>query len=117
MVAIVSFKREAIHGAVRQMYAAVALSPQNEFHFPTGRRACEVLGYPEQHLADVPDKAAESFAGVGYPFATGVMREGDIVLDIGAGSGTDSLISAKITGPKGKVYALDMTAEMRAKLE
>jgi len=40
MVAIVSFKREAIHGAVRQMYAAVALNPQNEFHFPTGRRAC-----------------------------------------------------------------------------
>ncbi len=116
MVAIVSFKREAIHGAVRQMYAAVALKPQNEFHFPTGRRACEVLGYPEKHLADVPDEAAESFAGVGYPFAADVIRKGDIVLDIGAGSGTDSLICAKITGPQGKVYALDMTAEMRAKL-
>ncbi len=117
MVAIVSFKREAILGAVREMYATVAMSPDQEFHFPTGRRACEILGYPQQHLDEVPERAAESFAGVGYPFSADVMREGDVVLDIGAGSGTDTLISAKITGSRGKVYALDMTAEMRAKLE
>jgi arsenite methyltransferase len=117
MVAIVSFKREAILGAVREMYTEVARSPDREFHFPTGRRACEVLGYPQNLLADVPERAAESFAGVGYPFAAGVMREGDIVLDVGAGSGTDTMISAKIVGPQGKVYALDMTAEMRAKLQ
>ena len=56
MVAIVSFKREAIYGAVRDMYTAVALSPDRKFHFPTGRDACEVLGYPQEHLADVPDQ-------------------------------------------------------------
>lgn len=117
MVAIVSFKREAIYGAVREMYTAVARSPDQEFHFPIGRRACEVLGYPQDHLDDVPERAAESFAGVGYPFAADVMREGNIVLDVGAGSGTDTMISANIVGPLGKVYALDMTAEMRAKLE
>ena len=117
MVAIVSFKREAIYGAVRDMYTAVALSPDRKFHFPTGRDACEVLGYPQEHLADVPDRAAESFAGVGYPFAAGVMRKGDVVLDLGSGSGTDTMISAKIVGQGGKVYALDMTAEMRAKLQ
>jgi SAM-dependent methyltransferase len=116
MVAFVSLKREAIHGAVRQMYAAVATSPDREFHFPTGRRACEVLGYPDRQLDDLPDKALESFAGVGYPFAADVLREGDIVLDIGSGSGTDALISAKLVGTTGRVYALDMTAEMRAKL-
>ncbi len=116
MVAFVSLKREAIHGAVRQMYAAVAMSPDNEFHFPTGRSACVVLGYPEKQLADLPDKALESFAGVGYPFAAGVLREGDTVLDLGSGSGTDTLISSKIVGTAGRVYALDMTAEMRAKL-
>ncbi|UCD67437.1 MAG: methyltransferase domain-containing protein [Betaproteobacteria bacterium] len=116
MVAFVSLKREAIHGAVRQMYAAVATSPDREFHFPTGRRACEVLGYPDEQLTDLPDKALESFAGVGYPFAAGVLGEGDTVLDIGSGSGTDTLISAKVVGAKGRVYALDMTVEMRAKL-
>jgi hemoglobin len=38
------------------------------------------------------------------------------VLDIGAGSGTDALIAARLVGPRGKVYALDMTPAMVARL-
>jgi SAM-dependent methyltransferase len=98
------------------MYTAVAARPELGFHFPTGRAACRALGYPPESLAGVPESAIESFAGVGYPFAAGVIRDGDRVLDIGSGSGTDALICARLVGPKGKVYALDMTSEMRAKL-
>jgi SAM-dependent methyltransferase len=98
------------------MYTAVAARPKLGFHFPTGRAACRALGYPPESLAGVPESAIESFAGVGYPFAAGVIRDGDRVLDIGSGSGTDALICARLVGPKGKVYALDMTSEMRAKL-
>lgn len=116
MVAIVSHKREAIHRAVRDMYTAVAARPELGFHFPTGRAACRALGYPPESLAELPEGAIESFAGVGFPFAAGVIRKGDRVLDIGSGSGTDALICARLVGPKGKVYGLDMTAEMRAKL-
>jgi len=117
MVAIVSHKREAIQRAVRDMYTAVAARPQQEFHFPTGRAACRALGYPPEALEGLPERAVESFAGVGYPFAAGVIRRGDRVLDIGSGSGTDALICARLAGPEGRVYALDMTAEMRAKLQ
>ena len=116
MVAIVSHKREAIHRAVRDMYTTVANLPGQEFHFPTGRRACEALGYPEQFLVGLPRTAVESFAGVGYPLAAAVIREADRVLDIGSGSGTDALISARLVGPRGRVYGLDMTAGMREKL-
>jgi SAM-dependent methyltransferase len=116
MVAFVSNKREAIHRAVQDMYTAVAARPELGFHFPTGRAACRALGYPPESLAGLPEGAIESFAGVGYPFAAGVIREGDRVLDIGSGSGTDALICARLVGPKGKVYGLDMTSEMRAKL-
>lgn len=116
MVAIVSHKREAIHRAVRDMYTAVANVPDQDFHFPTGRSACELLGYPAQQLAALPASAVESFAGVGYPFAADVIRAGDRVLDIGSGSGTDALISASLVGPAGRVYGLDMTAGMREKL-
>jgi SAM-dependent methyltransferase len=117
MVAFVSGKREAIHRAVRDMYTAVASAPGRQFHFPTGRMACELLGYPADHLAALPQHAVESFAGVGYPFAAGVIREGDHVLDVGSGSGTDALICARIVGPRGRVYGLDMTPAMRAKLQ
>jgi precorrin-6B methylase 2 len=41
----------------------------------------------------------------GYPFAANVIREGDTVLDIGSGSGTDTLIASLLTGESGTVYA------------
>lgn len=116
MVAIVSQKREAIRRAVLDMYTAVAGSPQARYHFPIGRAACAALGYPEDILAGLPERALESFAGVGYPFAAGVVQEGDHVLDVGSGSGTDALICARLVGPRGRVTALDMTPDMRAKL-
>jgi len=116
MVAIVSHKREAIQRAVREMYTAVAARPQEKFHFPTGRAACEAVGYPAALLAGLPARALESFAGVGCPFAAEMVREGDRVLDVGSGSGTDALICARLVGPGGRVYALDMTPGMREKL-
>ena len=100
MVAFVSLKREAIQRAVRDMYAAVASEPQRRFHFPTGRVACEQLGYPREWLDALPERALESFAGVGYPFAADAVREGDRVLDIGSGSGTVCSTSALARAPR-----------------
>jgi arsenite methyltransferase len=116
MVAILSNQREIIFDAVRAMYTAVATEPGKGFHFPTGRAACEFVGYPAEQLDTLPTPAVESFAGVGYPFAAGVVTVGDIVLDVGSGSGTDVLIASRLVGPAGRVYALDMTEAMREKL-
>lgn len=116
MVAILSDKKEFIFKAVEQMYTDVATQPERTFHFPTGRLACLFVGYPAEWLDRVPAAATESFAGVGYPFAAAVIQEGDIVLDIGSGSGTDSLIASLLAGQRGAVYGLDMTPAMREKL-
>lgn len=116
MVVITADQRDIIFDAVRSMYTEVATRPDQEFHFPTGRRACEFVGYPAVDLDPLPISAVESFAGVGYPFAAGVIRPGDTVLDIGSGSGTDALIAAKQVGPTGEVIGLDMTDAMRDKL-
>jgi ubiquinone/menaquinone biosynthesis C-methylase UbiE len=45
-----------------------------------------------------------------------VVRKGDVVLDIGSGSGTDVLIASRLVGAAGKVYGLDMTSAMLEKL-
>ena len=116
MVAILSNQRDVIFDAVRRMYTDVAGKPGHVFHFPTGRQACVFVGYPPEQLDELPATAVESFAGVGYPFAAAVIREGDTVLDIGSGSGTDTLISARMVGARGRVIGLDMTLAMHDKL-
>ena len=117
MVAILGFTREDILVAVKDMYTAVATAPTARFHFPVGRAAmpCGRLSR-EEALRGLPDAAVESFAGVGYPFRAGVIRSGDTVLDIGSGSGTDAFIASRLVGPKGQVFALDMTPAMVMKL-
>jgi SAM-dependent methyltransferase len=115
MVAIYSDKKEFIFRAVREMYSDVALHPGKRFHFPTGRLACLFVGYPAAQLDLLPAAAVESFAGVGYPFAAGAIGSDDIVLDIGSGSGTDTLLASTLS-PRGKVHALDMTDAMLDKL-
>jgi len=116
MVAVLSNQREVILGAVQAMYTAVASRPTAEFHFPVGRPACEFVGYPESHLNALPDPVLESFAGVGYPFQAQVIASGQVVLDIGSGSGTDVFIASRLVGPTGRVIGLDLTQAMREKL-
>jgi arsenite methyltransferase len=115
MVAMVSDKKEFIFKAVREMYSDVAEHPGKIFHFPTGRLACLFVGYPAEQLDLLPPTAVESFAGVGYPFGADVIGPGDTVLDIGSGSGTDTLLASTLA-TCGRVYGLDMTPAMLGKL-
>jgi SAM-dependent methyltransferase len=116
MVAILGMTKDQILGAVQEMYSAVASSPSRQFHFPIGRNACRFVGYPANLLEPVPEPALESFAGVGFPFRAAMIQPGDFVLDVGAGSGTDTLIAARLVGPAGHVFGLDMTPAMLDKL-
>jgi SAM-dependent methyltransferase/predicted DsbA family dithiol-disulfide isomerase len=101
--------------AVQALYTEVATRPDKEYHFPLGLEALRYLGYPEEDLQRLPPGATESFAGVGFPHATGAIRSGDSVLDIGSGSGTDVLYASLKVGPAGKVCGLDITPAMIAK--
>ncbi|MCH8214729.1 MAG: methyltransferase domain-containing protein [Proteobacteria bacterium] len=102
---------------VKEMYRKVAVDPHGEFHFEMGRGLTERLGYPAEDLDRVPAEAVESFAGVGYYFHLADLQEGETVLDLGSGSGTDTFIAALKVGPGGKVIGVDMTDEQRAKAE
>jgi len=96
---------------IKKTYARVSNSPEEDFVFPTGRAWAEDLGYPDE-LADVPDSAVESFAGVANPFSLGRLEPGERVLDLGSGAGTDSLVAVRMVGPEGSVTGIDMTPEM-----
>lgn len=100
---------------VKDMYIEVALEPDREFHFETGRPLAERLGYPPADLDAIPAAAIDSFAGVGYFFDLAAVQPGDTVLDLGSGSGTDSLLAAVAAGPAGSVIGVDMTDAQLAK--
>jgi SAM-dependent methyltransferase len=100
---------------VKRMYEEVALEPQREFHFETGRALAERLGYPPSGLDRIPQPAIDSFAGVGYFLDVAAIVPGEIVLDLGSGSGTDSFLAAVATGRDGRVIGVDMTTAQLAK--
>ena len=96
---------------IKKTYASVSGEPERDFIFPTGRAWAEDLGYPTE-LANVPEAAVESFAGVANPWTMGRLATGERVLDLGSGAGTDSLIAAQMVGPDGQVTGVDMTPQM-----
>jgi SAM-dependent methyltransferase len=99
---------------IQKAYASVSAEPDRDFIFPTGRAWAEDLGYPRE-LANVPETAVESFAGVANPWELGRLAPGERVLDLGSGAGTDSLIAAQMVGELGRVTGVDMTPEMLEK--
>jgi SAM-dependent methyltransferase len=99
---------------IKKTYAWVSEEPGRDFIFPTGRAWAEDLGYPPE-LANVPDSAVESFAGVANPWDMGRLEPGERVLDLGSGAGTDALIAAQMVGQQGHVTGIDMTPEILAK--
>jgi SAM-dependent methyltransferase len=105
---------ELLKSEIKKTYSSVSEEPERDFIFPTGRAWAEDLGYPDE-LANVPEGAVESFAGVANPWTMGRLRPGERVLDLGSGAGTDSLIAAQMVGEEGSVTAIDMTPQMLAK--
>jgi SAM-dependent methyltransferase len=106
---------EVLKCEIKKTYARVSQEPAEDFVFPTGRAWVLDLGYPAELVARLPEAAAESFAGVANPFALGRLEPGEVVLDVGSGAGTDSLVAAQMVGSEGRVTGVDMTPEMLAK--
>ena len=116
-IGVAKLDREELRRRISDKYRDVALNPELGFHFHTGRPLAAMLGYEPELLDTLPEGAVESFAGTGNPFLFGDLGPGETVIDVGCGAGLDSLIAARQVGPEGRVIAVDMTAEMRAKTE
>jgi SAM-dependent methyltransferase len=106
---------EVLRNTVREKYRDVALHPQADHHFHVGRGQAARLDYDAAAVASLPDRAVESFAGVGNPFSVRPLMSGERVVDVGSGAGFDSFIAAHYVGHCGTVIGVDMTAEMLEK--
>lgn len=106
---------DELRTSIREEYSAVANEPERGFHFHTGRKLANILGYRDEWLEALPASAIESMAGTGNPFSLGALKPGEHVVDCGSGAGADSLIAARMVGPGGHVIGVDMTPEMLSK--
>lgn len=104
-----------LRSAIKDEYAEVAAHPMRGFHFHTGRKLADRLGYPKELVDALPDSVVESFAGVGNPFALDDPAPGEAVLDLGSGAGFDILMAAQMVGADGGAIGVDMTPTMIAK--
>jgi SAM-dependent methyltransferase len=106
---------DVLRDQVREKYRAVAEAPDATYHFHTGRQHAIRLGYDPAVVDQLPDRAVESFAGIGNPFSLRPLRPGERIVDVGSGAGFDSFVAAHHVGPAGAVVGVDMTDEMLAK--
>ena len=100
---------------VREAYSAAAKHPNEKHAFPVGRQFAESIGYPADLLASLPSVACDAFAGVSNVSLFAELPVGATVLDLGCGSGTDTLIAARRIGTGGKIIGVDFSAAMLAR--
>ena len=69
-------------------------------------------GYSAEELASLPESVVAMSDGCGNPTGLGMIKEADVVLDLGSGGGIDVLLASRKVGRTGRVIGLDMTPEM-----
>jgi arsenite methyltransferase len=103
-----------IRSVVREKYGAIARSAGKDGGcVPNccGDGSPDMIGEAyagiEGHVAE-----ADLGLGCGLPTQHAGIREGGVLLDLGAGAGNDAFIARRLVGEHGRVIGVDMTEEM-----
>lgn len=78
--------------------------------FYMGREIAHVMGWQGAGWLERPEREKEERPSQLHPKLG--LKPGDVVADIGAGSGYHTFRMAEIVGPKGKVFAVDVQPQM-----
>jgi arsenite methyltransferase len=71
---------------------------------------CAAVAFDASLLAVIPVEVVDRDDGCGDP--TRWVRPGDVVVDLGSGSGKNAFLCAQLVGPEGRVIGLDRNQEM-----
>ena len=104
--------RKKIEEGLRKKYAQVANTPEGSFQYPTGEAGLKGQNYGSEIIKNLPQDVLASYCGVGNPFSIGLVNEGESLLEIGCGTGVDTLIAATMVGKEGWVVGIDIIPEM-----
>jgi FkbM family methyltransferase len=78
--------------------------------FYMGREIAQVMGHLAAGWLERPEREQEEKSSELWKLLK--VKEGDVVADVGAGSGYHTFMLAKMVGATGKVYAVDIQKEM-----
>jgi len=108
-------KKEELRKSVRENYAQIARESASCCCRSTSAEdISRSIGYSDEELKSVPEDANLGL-GCGNPVALASLKEGEIVLDLGAGAGFDAFLAANRVGSSGRVIGVDMTPDMVSK--
>ena len=70
------------------------------------------VGYPDNLMAHIPPRYRFRGYGCGSPVLDAVPAPGEVVVDLGCGTGTECFLAAPLVGPRGRVIGIDMLENM-----
>ncbi|NTV12870.1 MAG: methyltransferase domain-containing protein [Desulfobulbaceae bacterium] len=91
------------HRAVQEFYGQAAVSTNADIVNPFG---------PKEGLNFIPLVSQSRSYGCGSPVQDAAPQPGEVLVDLGSGSGVECFLAAAQVGPTGKVFGIDMTPEM-----
>lgn len=90
--------------------------PVGDFYRQAALTANEEIFNPfaatSEVAALVPEEARRKSYGCGSPVRDAVPAKGEVLVDLGSGSGVECFLAAAEVGPQGRVFGIDMTEEM-----
>ena len=101
---VISLADDQGHATVREFYGRAALTANEEIVNPFA---------PDQALANfIPADSRKKSYGCGSPVKDAEPQPGEVLVDLGSGSGVECFMAAAQVGPTGRVIGIDMTEEM-----
>ena len=101
---VISLPGGAGHRLIQEFYGQAARQTNEEIVNPFGPKS--------SGLTFIPLDSRKRSYGCGSPVQDAALQPGEVLVDLGSGSGVECFIAAAQVGPTGNVIGIDMTQEM-----